>query len=110
MSRLVRNMPFPFPGGKFPPELGVVVQRTVSSGELPALVVIHDDENDWLIGDGVTNASDPAALALSHVQHVVDRDPTVADIATMPCGYAARRPSRSAPWVIEEWRYEDEDE
>jgi hypothetical protein len=110
MSQLVRNVPLPFPDGKFPPELGAIVQRTVASGELPALVVIHDDENDWLIGDDVTDASDPAASTLSHVQHVVDRDPTVADTAPMPCGYAARRPSRSAPWVIEKWRYEDENE
>ncbi|WP_329426770.1 hypothetical protein OG339_42055 [Streptosporangium sp. NBC_01495] len=110
MSQLVRNVPFPFPAGRFPPELGAVVQRTVVSGELPALVVIHDDENDWLIGDGVTDTGDSAASTLSHVQHVVDRDPTVADTATLPCGYAARRPSRSAPWVIEEWRYADEDE
>ncbi|MFF0579847.1 hypothetical protein [Streptosporangium saharense] len=44
MSEVVRRVPFPS-------ELGAVVQRTVLSGEFPVLVVIHDDDDDWLIGD-----------------------------------------------------------
>ncbi|GAA3143041.1 hypothetical protein GCM10010466_37520 [Planomonospora alba] len=109
MSKVIRDMPFPFPGGRFPPELGAVVQRTVVSGELPALIVIHDDENDWLIGDGITDASDPTASIIKHIHHVVEMDPSVEETATLPCGYAAQRASQSAPWVITPWSYPDED-
>lgn len=109
MSEVLRHVPFPFPDDTFPPSLGAVVQRTVISGELPALIVIHDDENDWLIGDDVTDASDPDASAICHVAHVVDLDPSVAETASLPCGYAARRTSKEEPWVIEEWYYEEEE-
>ncbi|WP_143078940.1 hypothetical protein [Nonomuraea pusilla] len=109
MSEALWHVPFPFPDDTFPPSLGAVVQRTVISGELPALIVIHDDENDWLIGDDVTDASDPDASAICHVAHVVDLDPSVAETASLPCGYAARRTSKEEPWVIEEWYYEEEE-
>jgi hypothetical protein len=68
----------------------------VISGELPALIVIHDDENDWLIGDAVTDAGDPDASAICHVAHVVDLNPSVATTASLPCGYAAQNLERSA--------------
>lgn len=108
MSEVVRRVPFPFEGGRFPSELGAVVQRTVLSGELPVLVVIHDDDGDWLIGDAVTDASDPEFLAIGHVRHLVERDPSIGETAGLPRGYAARRVSPSAPWTIESWSYEDE--
>ncbi|MGW3351620.1 hypothetical protein ACWDA3_50700 [Nonomuraea rubra] len=109
MSEILRHVPFPFPGGEFPLGLGAVVQRTVISGEMPALIVIHDDENDWLIGDDITDASDPDASAICHVAHIIDLDPTVAETASLPCGYAARRASKEAPWVLEEWHYEEDE-
>ena len=107
MSEVIRDTPFPFPDDRFPPELGAVVQRTVVSGELPVLIVIHDEENDWVIGDGITDASDPTSI-ISHVRHVVELDPTVEETASLPCGYAAYRSSRFAPWVIESWSYPGE--
>jgi len=67
MTQAERDVPFPFPDGRFPASLGAVVQRTVASGELPALVVIHDDENDWLVGDGV---NDPDADSASIIFHI----------------------------------------
>ncbi|MGP3921420.1 hypothetical protein [Nonomuraea sp. 10N515B] len=109
MSEVVRHVPFPFPGGKFPPGLVAVVQRTVIIGGLPALIVIHDDENDWLIGDDITDASDPDASAICHVAHIIDLDPRVAETASVPCGYAARRASKEDAWVLEEWRYEEDE-
>ncbi|MEV7907893.1 hypothetical protein [Streptomyces anulatus] len=109
MSEIIRRVTFPFSDGKFPSELGAVVQRTVVSGEFPALIVIHDDDGDWLIGDAVTDASDPEASVISHVRHLVERDPSIEETASLPYGYAARRSSPSAPWVIEKWSYADED-
>ncbi|MFI7536297.1 hypothetical protein [Streptosporangium sp. NPDC049376] len=109
MSEIIRRMTFPFSDGRFPSELGAVAQRTVISGELPALIVIHDDDGDWLIGDDVTDASDPEASVISHARHLVESDPSIEETVGLPYGYAARRSSPSAPWVIERWSYADED-
>ncbi|GGU45533.1 hypothetical protein GCM10010259_40600 [Streptomyces daghestanicus] len=40
-----------------------------------------------------------------HLQHVVDSDPSLAQLATMPPGYAAWRSTAADAWVIEEWTY-----
>jgi hypothetical protein len=106
MTTVIPRAPFPFPDGRFPPELGAVVHRRVANGEQPALLVIHDDENDWLIGDGT---SDPDDSVIVHISHVVALDTTVGTTASLPRGHVARRSSVSAPWVIEEWRYPDEE-
>jgi hypothetical protein len=102
-----RDIPFPFPDARFPPSLGAVVQRTVASGERQALVVIHDDENDWIVQDGVTDATGPGASIIHHIAHVVDRDPSVAETATLPLGHVAWRRRLEDSWTIEEWAYED---
>src|SRR5690348_13073791 len=67
-----RDTPFPFQDGRFPASLGAVVQRTVASGERPALVVIHDDENDWIVQDGVTDPTGPGGSIIQHIAHVVE--------------------------------------
>jgi hypothetical protein len=54
-------VPFPFPDGQFPSELGAVIQRTVLDGTEPARVVIHADEGGWLVGDGVNDPNLPGA-------------------------------------------------
>jgi hypothetical protein len=41
-----------------------VVQRTVARGELPALVVVHDAEDYWLVGDGVGDPNLPDACGI----------------------------------------------
>ena len=50
--QMFRFLPWPFPDGEFPRDLGAVVQVTVLDGEMPALLVIHDSEGDRLVGDG----------------------------------------------------------
>jgi hypothetical protein len=50
MSREVfRHLAFPFPDDVFPDELGAVVQQTVLDGSMPAILVVHTDENSWLV-------------------------------------------------------------
>jgi hypothetical protein len=52
------------------------------------------------LSDGVTdpNAAD-ASLAV-HIRHVVDRDPTLERLASLPVGFQAERESVSDPWRI----------
>ncbi|GII59316.1 hypothetical protein Pth03_77050 [Planotetraspora thailandica] len=108
LSEIVRRHDFPFPGGTFPVGLGAVVNRRVASGQSPALVVVHDDENDWLVGDGETDGDDSNLMVL-HISHLVARDPCVGETATLPAGFVAWRSSMSDPWIIEPWMYPDDE-
>lgn len=64
-GEVVRDLEWPFPHDQFPNELGVVIQRTVLSGELPAFLVIHDADNDWCVGDGVNDPNEQGASVVS---------------------------------------------
>ncbi|WP_330264182.1 hypothetical protein [Streptomyces griseorubiginosus] len=107
MGSMQPELSWPFEGEVFPQGLLAVVQKTVSAGEFPALTVIHDDEGDWLVSDGVHDPSDGASK-LRHLHHVVDLDPSLARLATMPPGHVAWRATRHDVWTIEEWTYPDE--
>jgi hypothetical protein len=96
---LVRDQPWPFSDGRFPAQLGVVVQQTVLAGDLPALLVVHDDENDWLIGDGTNDPNLPGASVIAHMSHIVDQNSSVADLADLPLGWVARREAAGQPWI-----------
>lgn len=108
MDELLRDLPHPFPEDRFPAGLGAVVQRTVAGGELPALVVIHDMDNDWLVGDGVNDPNSYEASGLYHLRHIVDADPTLEETATLPLGHIAWRGSRDEPWTVEEFQYPED--
>jgi hypothetical protein len=71
-------------------------------------VVIHDDENDWIVQDGVTDPTDPGASIIQHIAHVVERDPSVGQTADLPLGHVAWRRRREDSWTVEEWAYKDE--
>lgn len=73
---MVRHLPFPFSDGRFPPELGAVVQRTVLEGHEPARTVSHTEENDWLVGDGVNDPNLPDAAVATHLWHVIQQTPS----------------------------------
>ena len=97
---MVRSMPWPFDDGRFPADLGAVVMHTVLDGRRPALLVWHSEDNDWAIGDGIDDPNEPGACVATHIAHVVARDPTLAELASMPPGSRADRPDPTAPWTI----------
>lgn len=84
-----------------------VVQRTIIDDGLPVLVVIHDDDGDWLICDGINDPNQAGACMIVHLAHVIDRDPTLEEVMDLPRGWAAFRKSRMSPWEISRWEYED---
>lgn len=94
----------------FPDDLAACVYNTVASGERPALVVVHDPEGDWIIGDGSDDPLDPDTATLVHIQHVVDADSAVTELAAMPPGKLAWRNQPTDPWTIEDFAYPDESE
>ncbi len=93
---------------RFPDGLGAVVQWTVAREELPALIVIHDSDGDWLIGDGVNDPNEAGACGIVHIRQVANVDPTVEQTATLPPGHYAHRPAGDQPWTISPWRYPSE--
>ncbi len=108
-GHILRNVDFPFPDARFPDLLGAVVQRTVLTGEEPARVVIHDEHNDWLVGDGVNDPNLPGASVLACISHLAEDDAAVAGLATMPIGHAATRESPDKPWTITPHEWPDDD-
>ena len=108
MADMVRRRPWPFPGGRFPDDLGAVVQRTVLDGRLPALVVAHAEDGDWMVGDGVNDPNEPGATTATHMRHVVALDPSVGTLAELPPGRRADRESAAHEWVVSDFAYEDD--
>ncbi|MEU4297203.1 hypothetical protein [Kitasatospora aureofaciens] len=105
---VVRHAPVPFPDGRFPPDLGAVVQRTVAEGRMPALVVIHDGEGDWLIGDGVNDPNLPGSSDVYCIACTTENDPSLSELAGLPPGFAAFRDGPGLPWTVEPFSYDDE--
>jgi hypothetical protein len=85
-----------------------VVQHSVARGELPALIVVHDAEDYWLVGDGVGDPNLPDACGIYHFSHLAELDPTIAVTMALPRGHAARRDSAELEWRVERWEYSDE--
>jgi hypothetical protein len=98
---MVRQVPWPFPDGTFPRHPGAVVQQTVIDGFMPALVVIHTDDNGWLIGDDVNDPNQPGAVVATHIWHAIEQNSSIETLADLPPGYQARRRWAGDPWVVE---------
>jgi len=95
-----QHLPFPFHGGRFPNDLGAVVQGTVLSGDVPARKVVHTPDGSWLIGDGVSDLLLPGATVVSHISHAVQWDNSIAALATMGPGHIAERSDPGKPWQV----------
>jgi hypothetical protein len=98
-----RERPFPFQGGRFPDDLGAVVQLTVSDGIEPVREVIHTSDNSWLVGDGVNDPGAPGAARVACMGHLVDLDSSVDQVAGLPLGHVAFREDARSPWKVEPW-------
>ncbi|MFC6715651.1 hypothetical protein [Branchiibius cervicis] len=96
-----RVLPFPYEAGRFPFDLGAVVQNTVLRGEEPAREVGHTADGEWFIGDGVNDPNLPGASTATHIWHAIERDSSIADLATMPPGHRASRPSAAEHWQVQ---------
>jgi hypothetical protein len=96
-----KSLPFPFSGDRFPSNLGAVVQRTVLDGAEPAREVIHTGDNSWIVGDGVNDPNAPGAVVVTCISHVVERNSSVAQLASLPIGHVAYRTNPDQTWLIE---------
>lgn len=83
--------------------------NSVLDGLEPARQVIHTEDNDWLVGDGINDPNLPGASVATHLRHVLDRDPTVEELASLPLGHVAFRDDPTKPWRVaqHEWPKEE---
>jgi hypothetical protein len=108
-QEVFRDLPFPFEGDRFPDNLGAVVQRTVLSGEMPALEVIHTADNAWLVGDGVNDPNERGACVVACIWHVIEFNSSVASLARLPPGFIAWRDAPGVAWRTEEHVWPSDD-
>lgn len=82
----------------------VLVARRVLEHDAPILVVSHsaEVEGEWRFLNAQADATDPAALTVSHVNAVIELDPSVAALSDLGPGWRASRTSEDAQWVAEQ--------
>lgn len=92
-----------------PENCATVASRSVIDGRRPILYVSHD-ENDhgWQFLDGVSEELDD--LVIVCLSHVLEIDPTMADLAFLDPGYHASRNKQTEKWSIAKTPLEPEDE
>jgi hypothetical protein len=80
-------------------DLLVYVMREVFDG-VPITRVVHDADGDWQY---MTDSDPvPSAAMLTHQGHVLDHDPSLAELAEMPRRTWAWRPAVGKPWVVDD--------
>jgi len=92
MTSEPRDWPF-----ESPPNVGCLTVRSIVNGIKPILMASRDGEDGaWqcLTGD----AFDPAEEVLVSLASMVDRDPTLLELADVQPGWMAWREHREAPW------------
>jgi hypothetical protein len=81
----------------------VITTRRVMEQGWPILLVTHDDDEPrgWQFLNGHGDTDDPTGGITVHPEHVIDRDPTVVELADLPPGWRAWRTTESAEWIRE---------
>jgi hypothetical protein len=91
-----------------PPNCAVITLRQIIEGGAPILHVTHDsDDHGWQFLT-LADAKEEDALIVCF-SHVVERDPTLLQLADLPPGWHAWRKSAESEW-IRELNPDDEDE
>lgn len=81
------------------PSSVVSASRRLPLQDLPALQVVHFEDWYWGVADAIDSPT-VRNVTGTHLRHVLDRDPTIAELATMQPGYQADRDAVGDPWVI----------
>lgn len=80
-----------------PRHCATITMRQVLEGEEPILLVSHDaDDHGWqFIGTTDANTADGRVVCL---EHIVELDPTVLEVADLLPGWQAFRDTVAEPW------------
>ena len=80
----------------FRPDFAVIVCPHVFTGVSPVLLVVRDDETSWQFLCGSDLESDDCHSV--GVGHLISRDPSLSQMATLPVGFCAERAAVTMPW------------
>lgn len=80
------------------PDTSVFTTRQVMIGNSPIVYVVHDEDGDWQFFGPDENVQDSDVMIVS-LQQVVQRDPTVLEIANLPRSTVATRDDANTPWT-----------
>lgn len=80
-----------------PPNVAAITTRQVVHGSKPVLLVAHDaDDGSWqFLTGGIFEASDGMLVSL---RSMIERDPSLAELADLPIGWRAWRAQPNSPW------------
>jgi len=78
-----------------PPDAVVVTLDRIVQGEAPILLAARDDDG-WQFLDGEHVFEEDGAVLL--LGEIVQLDPTLLQLADLPVGWHATRPTVAAPW------------
>jgi hypothetical protein len=71
--------------------------KRVFVDSFPILLVTHDDDGDWQILCGTTNAPEDGLVVCLGCAY--QRDRTIGALADLPRGWSAWRDAKDAPWI-----------
>ena len=98
---------WPFEGGTFPSNLGVVAHRTLLTGAEPPSRVTHDHDGWWQALDAVSPI-EPEHAVVACMMCLVELHPDLAELADLPPGWTAEREKPGAAWTRSEFEQEEE--
>jgi hypothetical protein len=91
-----------------PPHTSSYSSKTVFDGEEAVTFVSHDANGDWqFLGDLMIDGGGPVVACL---HHPIDKDPSLKELADLPCGWYAERASVGEPWKRSERGSEEGDQ
>ena len=81
-----------------PKNVAVFTTRQVLRLGQPILYVTHDDDDGaWQFHTGAGEASADDAMIVA-LREMAEHDPTILQLADLPCGWFAERDSTGSPW------------
>lgn len=84
-----------------PPNEVAFTIRSIIDGRKPILLVLRDSEEDDVAWSFLTGEPiDMSEALLVSLRTVVERDPTVMQVASLPSGWSAQRASAGAEWTM----------
>jgi hypothetical protein len=92
-----------------PPNVAAITMRQIVHDGRPILLVAHDDDDgswQFLTGEDL----DVADGMLVSLKSMVERDPSLVELADLPCGWQAWREQVGAPWKREPQPEEPEED
>jgi len=69
----------------------------------PVLLVVHAADGEWMFLCGGEHSDDADQYQVAGIGHLVDRDPSLAELLDLPAGHAAERTAPGGYWDKTVW-------